>query len=310
MIPHELITRYVIPQMKALIAHELSRRGVSQQRIAKYLCISQPMVSRYLSTDLGKIRKALRDVGLPLDEVKDVVEALANHLLRGDKFQYLRLFTMYLNTALYKGYLCRKHLEIAKELPPDCKLCMNLFASPTDVLVEEVKEMYDMLREIPNVHFLVPEVGMNVVAAEKGASSVMDVVGFEGRIFRVGTKIRALGLPARGGSKHTAAVLLEVMRKWPDLRYSVVLKYLPECVKLLRNGEVPLVQVGPHTSSSESAVIEDLRESIGKSVREPRAIIDLGGPGLEPVIYLVGRTPSEILGIVRECTSRLSPNYE
>jgi predicted fused transcriptional regulator/phosphomethylpyrimidine kinase/predicted transcriptional regulator len=304
MIPHELVSRYVIPYVKALVAHELSRKGVSQVKVAENLSLSQPMVSKYLSTSEEDILSKLTDLGIPLTELRGVVDAMANSLLRGDKEAYLRLFTVYANSLLGRGYLCRKHLMLVKELPADCNICMEFFSTGNDVIAEEVREIYKSISGLDGIHNLVPEVGMNIVAAESGASNVMDVVGFPGRIFKVGSRLKAMEAPQRGGSRHTATILLEVMKRWPHIRYAVVTRYYKECVEALQRRNYVIGVSGPHRSKSE--VLNDLRRDILSLERQPNAIADLGGPGLEPVIYLLGSKPSEVIDLVRTCVDEVN----
>lgn len=304
MIPHELVSRYVIPYVKALVAHELSRKGVSQVKVAEHLSLSQPMVSKYLSTGEDELLSKLADLGVPLTELKSVVDAMANSLLRGDKESYLRLFTVYANSLLGRGYLCRKHHMLVKELPAECSICMEFFSTGNDVIVEEVREIYESVSRLDGIHNLVPEVGMNIVAAEPGASNVMDVVGFPGRIFRVGSRLKAMERPQRGGSRHTATILLEVMRRWQHMRYAVVIRYYKDCVEALRRRGHTVVVSGPHNSRSE--VLNGLRESMSSLRKPPDAIADLGGPGLEPVIYLLGSKPSEVIELVKACLNKVN----
>ncbi|MDW8011316.1 MAG: thiamine-phosphate synthase family protein, partial [Sulfolobales archaeon] len=112
-----------------------------------------------------------------------------------------------------------------------------------------------------------------------------DVVGFSGRIIRAHNRAIAAGEPTRGGSRHTASVLLKVMRRFPSVRSAVVIRYSGECVDALHSAGMSLVKVGPH--SSEGEFFAELGKVVEVLDREPDAVVDIGGLGIEPVIYVL-----------------------
>ena len=298
-LPFDLVSKEIIPYVRALVAKALNKAGLSQGRIAGLLSVSQPMVSKYLKMEKSFIYKRLENSGVPSDELSQVVDELANALIEGDLIHYIRLFTAYVNSLLSRGLLCRKHLEVVKDLPRDCDICASLFSSRTDFLVEEVNEIFKRIKSLRKSPSLIPEVGMNIVAAAPNASSIMDTVGFSGRVFRVGASIKAVGPPVRGGSKHTAKVLLQVLRKQPDLRYCVVVRYSENCVKAIQRGYGGVLFIDPH--SSEKELLNKLRIKLRSFEGELSAVVDLGGPGFEAVTYVFGRSPNGLVSKVKTC---------
>ena len=299
MLPHELAARYIVPPLKAVVARILRDKGMGQEKIAKLLGVSQPMVSKYLRRDVEELLKELEGAGTPREEAWAVAEVLASQLLRGDYGGYFSLFTSYVNSLLSRGALCSLHHRVDSRLPPDCSVCSTLFQPSSDPFIFEVAEAVETFKGTPGAERLIPNVGSNIVAAKPGASTIAETVGLTGALVRAGGQVVAVGSPAYGGSKHTASILLLVMRRWPDRRAAVVIAYSPGCVKKLKEKGLNVIEIGPH--SSPQSLLYDMAESISKVEKPVDAIADLGGHGLEPVIYVFARNATEAVEAALTC---------
>lgn len=297
MLPQELTSKYVIPEVKGLIAHKLASKGVSQFKISKLLGISQPMVSKYLLESPETYLRGLEEVGLNRDEVNTVADMLAELLINGRRLEFLRILTSYMNLILKRKTLCEKHFQLDPDIPRDCDICVKLFAVFEDPYVDDVKKAYELLALHPRGYELVPEVGMNIVSAHPNASTVNDIAGFTGRIVKVGKKVVAVGDPTLGGSKHTAEVLLTVMKKYRHYRAAVVVKYSEECVEKLTKLNHKVVKSGPHENPLK--FFENLKAVVDS--KEPEILADLGGVGLEPVIYVFAGSAIEAVKKAFKC---------
>lgn len=284
MLPHELVSKYLTPELKGLLIHKLNSRSLGQLRIAKLLGVSQPMVSKYLSTSPAEYLKRLGNLGLDLDEVTRITDLLAENLVSGKHEEYFRLLNTYVNSILKRGQLCPHHRKVSPTISKDCNICLRLFEEIEDPYVDEVKAAYGILTLHPRGFEIVPEVGMNIVAAPPNADSYRDIVGFSGRIIKTDNKIVAAGEPTRGGSRHTANVLLTVMSRFPSIRSTIVIKYDKHCIEKLRNAGLKVVMSGPHSSVNE--FLSSLSKLVSDLDREPDVIADAGGLGIEPVMYV------------------------
>jgi len=293
-LPYELASKYVAPRVRALVAVKLVREyGVSQVRVSKLLGVTQPMVSKYLSEDIGKVLEELRGMGLDVAEVENVATLLSEVASRGSTEDYTRIFTAYLNSLLSRGALCRLHRSAYPGLSPACSVCRALLRAQPDTYVEEVSEALRILSEDLLAYKLIPEVGSNIVSCRPDARSFLDVVGFSGRVIRVGERVVAVGEPTYGGSRHLASVLLVVRRFRRDVRGAVAVRYSQECVETLRRAGLRVVVTGPHSSRDE--VVEDIAKQL-EGTPDPwtvDAVADVGGSGIEPVIYVFGSTAIE-----------------
>ena len=290
MLPHEVVSKYVIPYIRGLVAIGLSEHGLSQIAISKLLGITQPMVRRYLSQGKEYFISKLRDVGLSNDEINVITRILVSTALRGGYHDLHKVFSQIINFILSKEILCDFHRKIDPNIPRDCNLCPSLFPPKlvSDPYIEDVRNAFKYLQLVSSSYLLAPEVGMNIVRAPPKASRPEDIVGFTGRIIRVGNRLVAVGEPIYGGSRHTAMVLLTIRSKWSTVNSVVVVKYDENFIQKLKKLGFRIIVTGPH--NSKEAFIDDLRRSLEMYCEEPDAIVDLGGLGLEPVIYILGRT--------------------
>lgn len=284
MLPHELVSKYLTPELRGLLIHKLNSRGLGQLRIAKLLDVSQPMVSKYLSTSPAEYLERLGRLGLDVDEVVRITDLLVENLAGGKRQEYFKLLNTYVNSILKRGQLCPYHRKVSPSISKDCDVCLRMFEEIEDPYVEEVKAAYEILTLHPRGFEIIPEVGMNIVAAPPNAVSYRDVVGFSGRIIKTDNKIVAAGEPSRGGSRHTANVLLTVMRRFPNIRSTVVIKHDKHCIEKLRNIGLKVVTSGPHSSADE--FFNSLGKLVSNLDREPDVIADAGGLGIEPVMYV------------------------
>ncbi len=299
MLPHELAAKHVAPLLKSLVARMLSKKGLGQERIAKLMGVSQPMVSKYLKRDIDVIKKAFDELGVDFNEVVAVADALSSQLIRGDVQSYMALFASYINLVLSRGDLCDMHIR-KYGVSPSCNICFSLFSSNVDPIVEEVKEAIGMFLSRPGIARIIPNVGTNIVAAKPGAQRITDVVGLTGAIVRANHRATAVGQPAYGGSKHTANILLMVMRVDPSKRAGVVIAYIDECIERLKKQGLKVIFTGPHESPQE--IYGDIQRELAKiKVDKVDVIADKGGIGLEPVVYIFGSSAGEAVLHALKC---------
>ena len=298
--PSELTARYVTPYLRGLIAVELSERGLSQPRIASLLNVSQPMVAKYLKLGRGYMLSKLSQAGLSREESEVIARTVALRLLE-DRVEALATLAVAELSLLTRGVLCRLYSK-KTGLPEACRI-LRVHLELGDPLVMEVERAFKELSSIRGVSDLIPEVGANIVVAKQGASSYMDVVGFPGRIVSVDKEIVAVGKPIYGGSKFMARLLLEVQKRWEGVRAMIALRWSRELLEALRGLDMEICTVGPFTSIERYWV--ELQSHLDRCTRPPKVINDVGGPGIEPIIYILGSSAIELVGVARLVAERL-----
>ncbi len=291
MLPHELIAKHIAPKIKLLVIKRLYERGLGQDKIAKLLGLTQPMVSKYLRYREDEVYFLLEESSIR-EEIEQIVEILSHYLENGDVIGYITTFSHFMNTLLARGSLCDFHRKIdSRSELKTCSICLYLFTPFTDPVIEEVKEALNLLSLEPNAVKLIPNVGSNIVAAKKDARNIMDIVGLSGAIVREGKRLVIVGEPIYGGSRHTASVLLSVMKKWKNKRACIVISYAEDCIEKLRDNGLNVVYSGPHRDSR--GLVRELENTIDRSYLPIDVIADRGGIGLEPVVYIFAENALE-----------------
>ena len=140
----------------------------------------------------------------------------------------------------------------------------------------------EMRKRLENaIPLLSPQVRVNIAMATSDAATSSDIVAFPGRLTPIGGKARPLSSPKFGSSSHLSDILLE-LRKF-NSNNSIISGLLKELnvssVKLSRNGD-------------------DL--SIIESTAEVEALIDEGGYGFEPSLYIIGNNYDRVCRIVED----------
>lgn len=166
-------------------------------------------------------------------------------------------------------------------------------------VVQRLRGAYLLLEErLPGS--LIPEVGSNFVFALKGARGPEDVAAVEGRLVRVGSRVRKVGDIAFGVSSHMASVVLEVMRFDPTFRSAMNIRYSSEVLRAAsRLGFKVLgfdrAEEPPEVREREGASLPwGVRRVLEVTPEVPDLIFDQGGWGKEPMVRVLGRGPEEV----------------
>ena len=286
--PHEVAAKNIIPAIRGLLSHLLSSQGYSQHKIAGLLAVTQPMVSKYLRRKPEYYYRLLEEIGINRGHAEHTIKLLARLLLSiEDEASRIILLASTVNKLLLHSRICT---ELEKESP---RACNKLFGAVKDPYVSEVEKAIELLSSLPGFEELLPHVGSNLVFSPFSDKDLDSIIGLEGRINRGPRGIVVGGKPVYGGSRHTARILAEVVSKDPSKRACIVLKYdrlVERSLEALRQKIVYIEREAGETSLEEP-ILRTLR-----GLREvPDAVIDKGGYGIEPVVYLFASSPMELV---------------
>lgn len=143
---------------------------------------------------------------------------------------------------------------------------------------------------------LLPEVGSNLGQSVSGPQVEAEVAGFTGRIVRDGSRTRITGCPQFGASKHVARIIISASRFDSRIRSAMNIKFnernLEACTKAgLTASTFSRKEEPPNVSSMDWGVASAI-ESHGSV---PDIIWDVGGPGKEPMIRVLGYDSLDVL---------------
>jgi predicted fused transcriptional regulator/phosphomethylpyrimidine kinase len=160
--------------------------------------------------------------------------------------------------------------------------------------VEQVASAIRAIEKSPTFVNVMPEVSVNIVALEGDSDSPEDVVAIPGRIVRVRNQARAMSPPERGASRHMARMLLLVRKRVPGTRAALNLKYDGRMAMALKRLGLKSITIGDYGSSgSEDPTVEALASKLLLSAETFDVVVDSGGRGIEPSVYLFGGSAPE-----------------
>ena len=157
-----------------------------------------------------------------------------------------------------------------------------------DTALEDLKELL-----IPD---LVPEVGINVGYALPFATDSNDVAALKGRIIRVGNSIDTPAHIDYGTSTHVSRIVLTAMRFDHRSRAVMNLRFSDELVETMRNKGLEVAEFDRKDEPEGVSTMEwGTERAILDLGRVPDAIFDRGSVGKEPMLRLLGSSPSGIV---------------
>lgn len=159
----------------------------------------------------------------------------------------------------------------------------------------------EMLESLECGGTLVPEVQINICEAIPLAQDHQDVAGIPGRLVRLGSRIRTVGCPTFGASRHVASIVLTAMRHDPNLRAAMNIRYNPAWIERMIGARFDVASFSRHQEPPEVKEREGgtLEWGVDKVCREkgrvPEVIFDEGDVGKEPMIRVLGKDAVDVV---------------
>jgi hypothetical protein len=291
-----MMTQAFLPAMRQLVALRLRSQGLSQNRISSLLGITQASVSVYLSSNPEKAYASLSRFSVSPSEADMHADMLAGGVTRGAVDGVRTLHAIWTG-LLGNGSVCAVHRSLCPSLA-ECDVCIVEYGPRRGARSEaiyEVSEAARLLEASPTFAAVMPEVSVNLACAAGDASTAADIVAIPGRIVRVKDRARAMLPPEWGASAHMSRVLLLVRRKRPDVRACINLRYDQKVARAMRSlGLRELIIGGYSFPRSEDPTSEALEKRLLQSRGGFDVVVDTGGSGIEPNVYLFGRGAKEV----------------
>lgn len=193
-----------LPLLKKAIAKNLYSKGVEQSRIAKFLEISQPMVSNYCNCK-DKIAEEILKIAENISEKIDEIDRLNFHVCISfsDKEFKGRFFIADKNEIVY---------------------------DENNKIVDKLTEAFYLLKG-KDLNGLIPEVKINIAMAKEKAQSKDDVAAFlNGLIIADGKVVSHNGIRF-GSSKHLSSLLLYLKERM-DVKAIMNIAYVKDVEKI------------------------------------------------------------------------------
>ncbi|NIQ40379.1 MAG: bifunctional hydroxymethylpyrimidine kinase/phosphomethylpyrimidine kinase [Proteobacteria bacterium] len=166
-------------------------------------------------------------------------------------------------------------------------------------VVERLKGALEKLRS-KHIGRLIPEVQSNLGFALPYAESSEDVAAFPGRIARLGDSIATVSGPEFGASTHVGRIILTLMRRNPEFRSVMNIRFSEEIVSAcdavgLQVRSFDRADEPKHIKEREGSSLEWGTELVLKDGIVPDVIFDRGDVGKEPMVRVIGKNPEEVV---------------
>jgi len=251
------------------------------------------MVHKLLKKPLEEYYSELERLGVSRLLVDHYVDILVYSATRGDyeKFTYMA-FTLlnHLATRAVCSVYGYKFVD----------LCVSGVFK--DSHIDYYKSFLLRILSIRGLERVIPEVGSNLAYAVRTPATLSDVIGLTGGIVKTVSGVVFYGEPMYGGSRHVGRVLVEVSKFNPEVRFCFNTKCTSTLRGVLEERGYSVEVTGPHLK--EEDFWSELLTALSK---KPTAVCDLGGLGLEPVMYIFASSIGEleemlklIVGVARE----------
>ena len=150
-----------------------------------------------------------------------------------------------------------------------------------------------------NIVKLIPECQTNFVFSKIKPKKIDMVLGISGRLVKAGDKIIQAGELRYGGSQHVATAVIEVSKKFPEIRSAINIKYEPKLVVKAKKKGMKVVSYDRKKESKNSKQKENSSISWGISSclksTQPDIIFHKGDMGKEPMIIVFGTDPKQVV---------------
>jgi len=290
-----LMTGMFLPGMRHLVALRLRTRGLSQTRISALLGVTQASVSLYLGSDLGRTYSTLARFSVNRSQADRDSEALADALLK-NPMDGVEAINRIWTGMLGSGAVCPLHREMYPTLR-ECDFCMKEYGSRRGKIAETVSEVSAAVRLLEASQDFVavmPEVSVNLACIAGNATSPSEVVAIPGRIVKVKERAKAMLPPEAGASAHMSRMLLLVRSKMPEHRACINIRYDARLNPLLSRVGLRVLTLGRHSSrGTGDTTVEALARRLESEPRPFDAVVEEGGGGIEPNVYLFAKGAQE-----------------
>jgi hydroxymethylpyrimidine/phosphomethylpyrimidine kinase len=200
----------------------------------------------------------------------------------------------------FVNYAIRHSLRIGKGRGPLNPMANLWNDAERYKVLSNVGKAVRILESCPEMTVLVAEVQMNIGMALSYALTPDDVAAVEGRISRLGRRIRATGCPSFGVSGHVARTILAVKHFDASVRAGMNLRYSEEIVDACRNVGLVTSHYDRREEPKEVKEKEGMTtfwgasEAVRRTGQVPDVIYHLGDWGKEPMITIVGKSSVEV----------------
>ncbi len=245
-------------------------------------------------------------------EIEDfVMEVDNNYILKGKKIKIInhgsgcnysasitaslaRKKSIYEATVTAKEYVYQS-IKKSKNLGKGIKITHKEISNIQKELSHSILDF----QNIKNVSKLIPECQTNFVFSKNKPKTIKNVLGISGRLVKSGNNVIQAGELVFGGSQHVATAVIQVSKKFSNIRSAINIKYEPKIITNAKKHKMLVLSYDRKNESKKSKSKENSSISWGISSCLKSDIPDIiyhkGDFGKEAMIIVFGETPAEVV---------------
>lgn len=186
---------------------------------------------------------------------------------------------------------------------------MHITHKNTSNGMRELSYSINHFKQIKNIYKVIPECQTNFVFAKKNPKIIKDVLGISGRLVKSGKEVVTAGEIVYGGSQHVGTAVIQVNKKFPEVRSGINIKYDPKIISKAKKSKFTVLSYDRSKEPKKSKQKENSSISWGISncinAKSPDVIYHKGDVGKEPMILIFGKNPDDVIRKV----SKLRPYH-
>jgi hydroxymethylpyrimidine/phosphomethylpyrimidine kinase len=172
--------------------------------------------------------------------------------------------------------------------------------------MRELSDSINHFKQIKNIYKIIPECQTNFVFAKKNPKNITDVLGISGRLVKSGKEVVTAGEIVYGGSQHVGTAVIQVNKKFPEIRSGINIKYDPKIIAKAKKSKFTVLSYDRSKEPKKSKQKENSSISWGISntlnAKSPDIIYHKGDVGKEPMILIFGNNPDDVIRKVSKLT--------
>ena len=219
-----------------------------------------------------------------------------------------------ISVSLAKGNTIRYAVKIAKDyvyqsISNSKKIGKGVSITHKNISngMRELSDSINHFKQIKNIYKIIPECQTNFVFAKKNPKGIMDVLGISGRLVKSGKDVVTAGEIVYGGSQHVGTAVIQVSKKFPEIRSGLNIKYDPKIIAKAKKSKFTVLSYDRSKEPKKSKQKENSSISWGISnslnAKSPDVIYHKGDIGKEAMILVFGKNPSGVIQKVSKLTS-------
>jgi len=172
--------------------------------------------------------------------------------------------------------------------------------------MRKLSDSINHFKQIKNIYKVIPECQTNFVFAKKNPKIIKDVLGISGRLVKSGKEVVTAGEIVYGGSQHVGTAVIQVNKKFPEVRSAINIKYDPKIIAKAKKSKFTVLSYDRNKEPKKSNQKENSSISWGISntlnAKSPDIIYHKGDVGKEPMILIFGDDPDDVIKKVSKFT--------